>query len=73
MGQKFGPITFFFKYQFFTHRISASMTYGQYPLMNGLKLMFVLLKIWESYDAAGMMRPIWGITFSDFEKDEPQF
>ena len=75
MGQKweFGPEKKIFKYQFFTLRKSAFMTYGQFPLRNGLKLRFVFLKIWESYDAAGMARPIRGMTFSDFEKDESQF
>ena len=63
----------FFKHNFFTLRKSAFMTYGQFPLRNGLKLRFVFLKIWESYDAAGMARPSRGMTFSDFEKDEPQF
>ena len=49
------------------------MTYGQIPLRKGLKLEFVFLKFWESYDAAVVAKPSWGMTFSDFEKDEPQF
>ena len=75
MGQKweFGPEIFFLLYQFFTNRKSAFMTYGQFPLKNGLELGFVFLKFWESYDAAVVARPSQGMTFSDFEKDEPQF
>ena len=59
-----------FKYQFFTLRKSAFMTYGQFPLKNGLKLRFVFLKFWESYDAAVIARPSRGMTFLDFEKDD---
>ena len=75
MGQKweFGPEKKFFKYQFFTLRKSAFMTYGQFPLRNGLKLRFVFLKIWESHASTGSRHSCCIVTFSDFEKDEPQF
>ena len=46
MGQKveFGQ-TKQIKYQFFTLRKSAFMTYGQFSIRNGPKLRFVFLKI----------------------------
>ena len=47
------------------------MTNGQFSLRNGLKLGFVFLKVGESGDAAVMVRPSRGMTFSDFEKGEP--
>ena len=75
MGQKweFGPEIKVLKYQFFTITKSAFVIYSQFPLRNGLKLRFVFFKIWESYNAAGMSSPSQGMTFSDFEKDKPQF
>ena len=61
------------KYQSFTLRKSAFMIYGQFPLRNGLKLRFVFLKIWESHASTGSCHSCRIVTFSDFEKDEPQF
>ena len=33
------------------------MTYGQFPLRNGLEMRFVFLKIWESHAVTGAWHP----------------